>query len=50
MDKNKIAELLGGDADSLLNHTCKTISKDLIMVPGNDFIDRSFKDTNRSPQ
>ncbi|HET6242990.1 MAG: class I fructose-bisphosphate aldolase [Bacteroidetes bacterium] len=50
MDKNRIVELLGTDADSLLNHSCRTISKDLIATPGADFIDRAFRDTNRSPQ
>lgn len=50
MDKNRIAELLGGEAENLLNHTCNTISRDLLSAPGNDFIDRAFKDTNRSPQ
>jgi class I fructose-bisphosphate aldolase len=42
--------MLGSDADSLLNHTCKTISKDQLHLPGPDFIDRVFSQTNRSPQ
>ena len=46
----KISELLGSQAESLLNHTCKTITKDTIHLPGNDFIDRIFQQTNRSPQ
>lgn len=46
----KIADLLGTNADSLLNHTCKTISKENIHLPGNDFVDRIFSQTNRSPQ
>lgn len=46
----KIADLLGANADSLLNHSCKTISKDLIMLPGADFVNRSFGAGNRSPQ
>lgn len=50
MSINKIEELLGSERDHLLNHECKTISKDLIHLPGADFIDRVFKDTNRSPQ
>ena len=45
-----IAALLGNNADNLLNHTCKTISKDLIMLPGGDFVDRSFLNGNRNPQ
>jgi class I fructose-bisphosphate aldolase len=47
---DKIRELLGNQADSLLNHTCKTITKEQIHLPGGDFVDRCFKDTNRNPQ
>src|SRR5213593_3074976 len=36
----RIQEILGSDADSLLNHQCKTISKDKLHLPGPDFIDR----------
>ena len=45
-----IVELLGSNADSLLNHECKTVSKDLIHLPGGDFIDRVFINTNRNNQ
>lgn len=45
-----LRELLGNQADSLLNHTCKTITKEQIHLPGADFVDRCFKDTNRNPQ
>lgn len=45
-----IQQLLGSDAESLLNHTCNTISKDLIHQPGPDFVDRIFAQSNRSPQ
>jgi class I fructose-bisphosphate aldolase len=45
-----VKELLGAQADTLLNHTCKTISKDLIHLPGSDFVDRIFQQTNRNPQ
>ena len=47
---NQIEELLGSQAENLLNHECKTISKDLIHLPGSDFIDRVMAQTNRSPQ
>lgn len=50
MTLNKIVELLGTDADHLLNHQSKTISKDLLYLPGNDFIDRTFLLSNRSSQ
>ncbi len=47
---SKITELLGSQADSLLNHTCKTITKEQIHQPGADFVDRMFAPTNRNPQ
>ena len=50
MSHNKIAELLGKNAESLLNHQCKTISKESLQLPGKDFIDNALKDTNRSTQ
>ena len=50
MSYNKIVSLLGSDADSLLKHTCKTISKDSIRKPTPDYIEDSFVNSNRSPQ
>jgi class I fructose-bisphosphate aldolase len=50
MASSNIISLLGNDAESLLNHTCNTISKDHLHLPGPDFIDRVFAQTNRSPQ
>jgi class I fructose-bisphosphate aldolase len=47
---SKITDLLGAQADSLLNHNCKTISKENIVIPGADFIDRTFAYSNRNPQ
>ncbi|MFH1875228.1 MAG: class I fructose-bisphosphate aldolase [Pseudomonadota bacterium] len=35
-----IAKILGNDADTLLKHECKTISKKDLHLPGPDFIDR----------
>ena len=34
----KIVDLLGGKAEYYLNHTCKTIDKQLIHIPGPDMI------------
>ncbi|HRD39935.1 MAG TPA: fructose-bisphosphate aldolase, partial [Bacteroidia bacterium] len=45
-----IKELLGAQADTLLNHTCKTISKENIHLPGADFVDRIFQQSNRNAQ
>jgi len=50
MDINKIHDLLGNEAESLLNHSCSTISKNDLHLPGPDFIDRVFAQGNRSPQ
>lgn len=50
MSIQKIRELLGKDADSLLNHTCNTIPKSNIHLPGSDFVDRIFAASNRSNQ
>lgn len=47
---SKITDLLGTQADSLLNHTCKTISKNDIVIPDSNFIDKTFVYSNRSPQ
>src|SRR6266487_429205 len=43
----KITELLGDKAQSLLNHQCKTISKDKLHLPGPDFIDRIYVGSDR---
>ena len=50
MSTSKVLELLGKEGEDLLNHQCKTISKDMLLLPGGDFVDRSFMQTNRSPQ
>ena len=46
----KIEELLGSDAATLLEHQCKTIDKSILHLPGPDFVDRSFAQSNRTPQ
>ena len=47
---SKITDLLGTQGDSLLNHSCKTISKDNIVIPSSNFIDQTFVYSNRNPQ
>lgn len=47
---DKITSLLGEQADALLNHTCKTITKDQIHLTGSDIVDNSFLPSNRSSQ
>lgn len=44
----KIKELLGDEADGLLNHESKTISKDMLHLPGPDFVDRIWTHSDRS--
>lgn len=43
-----IADLLGPDAQTLLNHKCTTFDKSAITLPGPDFVDRVFTHTDRS--
>ncbi len=50
MDISKIQELLGDKADTLLNHQSKTVSKDVLHLPGPDFTERVWLNTNRTPQ
>jgi len=50
MANKKIVELLGDQADSLLNHECKTISKNDIFLPNPDHVDDIWRASNRSNQ
>lgn len=43
-----IQKLLGNKAESLLKHQCKTISKDKLHLPGPDWVDRIFGQTDRN--
>jgi class I fructose-bisphosphate aldolase len=43
-----IVSQLGADADSLLGHTCKTVSKEQLTLPGPDFVDRVFMHSDRN--
>lgn len=44
---DKIVSLLGAEAQSLLEHECKTISKDLIHTPDPDWVDRIWALSDR---
>jgi class I fructose-bisphosphate aldolase len=48
MSEQTILNLLGEEADNLLNYTSKTIPKEQLHFPGPDFIDRVFLQSNRS--
>jgi len=49
VDFGKIQKLLGDEVETLLNHTSKTISKDKIQLPGSDFVDRVWMQSDRNP-
>ena len=46
----RIEELLGKEAGDLLGHECRTIGKESLHLPGPDFVDRCFAQSDRSPQ
>jgi fructose-bisphosphate aldolase, class I len=50
MSKINIQQILGADADFLLSHQSKTISKDLIHAPNPDYLSQVFINTNRNSQ
>jgi class I fructose-bisphosphate aldolase len=47
---DRIVEALGQKADSLLNYQSQTISRDELYLPGPDFVDRVYTQTDRTPQ
>jgi class I fructose-bisphosphate aldolase len=47
MTIDKITELLGDDADDLLNHKSTTIDSSLLHLPGGDIVDRVYAQTDR---
>jgi class I fructose-bisphosphate aldolase len=44
---DNIIKILGKEADDLLNHSCQTVSREMLTLPGPDFIDRVFSITDR---
>jgi class I fructose-bisphosphate aldolase len=50
MTYSQIVDLLGNKASFLLDHQSKTITKDQLYLPGPQYVDQVFKDTNRSNQ
>ncbi len=43
----KVEELLGSEAEDLLTHESKTVSKEQLILPGPDFVDRVFLQSDR---
>ncbi|MGD0350420.1 MAG: class I fructose-bisphosphate aldolase [Verrucomicrobiota bacterium] len=46
----EIEKLLGDSAKGLLEHTCKTVPKERLHLPGPDFVDRVVALSDRNPQ
>ena len=49
MNISQVRELLGAEADRLLNFSTPKISKDLLHLPGPDYVDRILVQSDRSP-
>ena len=45
---SEIQSILGADSASLLQHSCKTIRKDVLHTPGPDWVDRIFGNSDRN--
>src|SRR5690348_9646090 len=43
----KIEDVLGDEARNLLDHKCETVPKAQLHLPGHDFVDRVWKDSDR---
>ena len=50
MASSKIVSLLGAQADSLLTHQCKGITKEEIHQPSPDHVDKIWSNSNRNNQ
>lgn len=48
--QQSIEELLGEEADDLLNHSCETISKDNLYVPSSTYVEDTWYDSDRNPR
>ncbi len=44
-----VESLLGNEAESLLGHRCSTVSRELLQLPGPDFVDRVTAQSDRKP-
>ena len=50
LTSSRLEELLGDEAQDLLNHKCTTFDASDLHLPGPDFIERVFVQTDRNPQ
>jgi len=49
-EMDSIEKALGDKAKYYLDHSCKTVSKDLLHLPGPDFVDRVVINSDRNPR
>lgn len=47
---SRVRAILGPEADDLLDHQCKTISRDVLHLPGPGFVDQVVSLTDRTPR
>ena len=47
---SRTVDLLGDEAEYLLDHTCETVTKDKLHLPGPDFVDRVWANSDRNPR
>ncbi len=50
MTTDQISELLGEEADDLLQHECQHLPKSRVTAPSSDFVDKIFAHSNRNGQ
>jgi fructose-bisphosphate aldolase, class I len=50
MTASRLEEVLGDEAESLLQHRCETVPASDLHLPGPDFVDRVYAQTDRSSQ
>jgi fructose-bisphosphate aldolase, class I len=46
---DRIAELLGDEAEELLSYRCQGIPKEQLMIPGPDHVSQAWRDSDRKP-
>ncbi len=47
---DKLESILGNEAKQLLEHRCKTVTADVLHLPGPDFVTRVWSQSDRSPR
>jgi fructose-bisphosphate aldolase, class I len=47
---SRTVEILGEEAEYLLDHTCTTVPKEQLYLPGPDFVDRVWAQSDRNPR